>query len=600
MVKWKHGCLQNSYARVRFPLVPPTKKRINHKSLPQNLQKMNPENRITPIREVITEVKPSLLAEKLRQQAGVDCYGWGALNTPHKPDIATNWILTGEEQTGIPQIELETKYHLTIGDLVEIRDAIEESVRNWFEGQKANANKELVGITVHKPEIEIEAQISLIKIRILKEILGGKSQSIETILRLWEDFITQEILQGKDNPNPQDKSFEEIYRERARKILIENERSDRAIRLMELILQPNEASLKRLSVQLETEIFMIASQVNHLRLLENLDEWIKSTYKLLNFIKIKKRLEKITAIETKAKKNTQIILPIIRFVLEKIKAIETNDSRDELTLKKAKKITQAILPIIRFVAEIDPDPDTFLLSQCLKHKNANCAGKEMMLGLILQDLNLEPLSAHVIVDTQGRLINHVATHIRIGRFIIEIDPLHPPTNKWQEKFGCLVNILEETEEFTTEYPNPNNPDNPKTQWVREKNGWRKLLVIEGGATNRITTEGKFAGFSLNNLAAFFMELAALESKTDKEKEKELLPEARRLLEEAIRINPNNPAALINLANLISSYSFLDLTKPEEKGKLIRRAKDLFKRAIKIVPQKKYLFENLLMLENKNI
>ncbi len=550
---------------------------------------------IDEVRKYQRGVHTDIVADKLRQQAGVnlkDKEGKG-IGTDVRGAVAVLekradeegvelretlrlFISPDDPQTDLAKAEITQKGLLDLGDLAQIRSKVLESVALWLSDK--SSDEKLRKMAEYQSEINAKAKKSLLKIAILRKATGD-DPCLKPTLDLYEEFIREDLhITESEGVTLYSGKKGETYQERAER-LFKGEKGEKAKRLMAAIIKPTDESLAKYSVKLETDLLRIATQVNHLRLVEMADEWIRKNSKELN-------LHSSSLMEIKDK-ITQIIA----------REEEGGDQR------KVEEILEAISPVIRFIVDVFPHDHAYLLSHCLKKNQAICAGKEMMLGMILKDFGLDPKYTYTLVRQDNKIGRHVVTHLRLGDYLAEIDLNYSSEDFfWQSlNFRCLVNILEATGESQDRSPLLDEIRNiDDTQWIIEEGRWKKFKLVKGKRPHKISSEGELEDIDSVNLANLlwnkdYLDLAVDD---DPEKRKANYQEAERLYREAIDLNPNNPSPKNNLANLLKNTEYFDLVvgdDPEKRKANYQEAERLYREAIDLNPNDPLFKNNLANL-----
>jgi len=537
----------------------------------------NADEKINPVRGHRTGFHADLVADKLRQQAGVNLKREGkGVGTDVRPAVEALeervdedgvdlretlrlFISPDDPQTDLAVVEITQRGLLSIGDLADIRRRVAESVKLWFSNR--NSDERLKEMSRYQSEIDEEAKKSLLKIAIIREVVGD-DPLLKPTLDLYEKFIHEDlcITESEDATLHSGKKGE-TYKERAER-LFKGEKGERARRLMAAIIKPTDESLADYAVKLETDLLRIATQVNHLRLVEAADEWIKDNFGISDGIAgIKDKVEEII-----------------------------NSDRENIVQGKVVEILQEISPVIRFIVEEFPHDYAYLLSHCLEKKQAICAGKEMMLGMILRDLGFDPKYTYTLVRQDNGIGEHVVTHLRFGDYLVEIDLNCKPVNYWQStNFDCLVNILKASGAVLDKSPLLEEIENVNdTQWIIEGGKWKEFKLVKGKSPHKICSEGKLGDIAYVNLAYLLrnQEYLNLVVGRDPEKRKANYQEAERLYREAIELNPNDPMLKNNLAYLLRNQEYLNLVvgrDPEKRKANYQEAERLYREAIELNP-----------------
>lgn len=146
--------------------------------------------------------------------------------------------------------------------------------------------------------------------------------------------------------------------------------------------------------------------------------------------------------------------------------------------------------ITKFIRSYFKHADSaYLLGQGLVHERLNCAGKELMFGMILDDLGLSPEYTKVEMLASGRIPEHVVTHVSLGEYVIEFDlNFRARDNQQEDMCGCMVNIMQKDGLVSKDTDIRVIESASGTQYKRiSKESFAVLKLIWGSDPHKITT-----------------------------------------------------------------------------------------------------------------
>lgn len=355
---------------------------------------VDPEGK--PLGSELAKAKRNLPVTSKQSENQRLVYAWLDHETATTEDIPTVETMTEEIVSATGLLKLELK----------ISNLISEFIAHDPTGKRKELSKLFLHEATSKDSIPYTILLAFKKIQVLL-LIDGLDQVLKNNLQEISDFYEQDLIpliKLKDTEQSEidseiDKYLkqpnlkrDESYKEKAKRVLIDK-KSFISKRTYE-----NQAPQSKLDFmaksdalelpgKLQLDTIELATSVNHLRLLEVLQE------KGVDLIKVKDELG-----------------ILINDYLDDTKDGWLNRRRKEYTLKK---IIKKITSVTKVIYKEFPHDTVYLLSQVLKDKKATCAGKSSMANHIFRDLGLD-------TSIIG-MPEHLANIIRIGEIILVFD-----------------------------------------------------------------------------------------------------------------------------------------------------------------------------------
>lgn len=537
---------------------------------------------LTKIRNASPREK-SELPTLLRQQSGVELIGIkGKTLTPLAPDYEEIkqqvaqpggklrkeldlWITSQETGLFPPVVTSERELGTSIG-LVRVLQNVRKMVEVYFE-QGGEKRKKLSELLKKDESLKEEIVLSLAKIKILLPLTQGSlHSSIENIGK----FLTEDLcpVLGVEPGEEQGVEPKAGYEEKARRLLAGKKRV-RAAHLLKVLAEKQ--VLGELPFQLEEEVLRLATSVNHLKLLEFLEE------------------KGIDLAETKGKLGVAVL-----DLEEKRGTNSSGITAEETPFMNA--VLELVAPISNLIKQEFPHDTAYLLSQMLEKKQAVCAGKSLMLVMILNDLGLDARYATVLIrsdsDFEGK---HAECQINLpGNIILALDANYYQNpnlggdfvfDKFSHQVGLIVpdrNLVHHSEEFSEpKVPIPSGS-------LREKEGIIESIVY--GEAHRLTIQAeKLPELLYRSLARFYYECYELSELDPKEKLR-FLYKSRELDRKNIEISPCDAEDHCQLGITYREESAF--VSGEERINCLKTAERCFQQAIRLQPKYAFAFTAL--------
>jgi hypothetical protein len=524
--------------------------------------------------------KSKFVAEEIRQQAGVSLedktgkpiglYGnklnhlekkWRGRPEPEKNspeyDEWNFWqdikLILGNEDVGLSPLEVDLKRdgELTMGELSKLRQMMWNMVKS----------DDLAVTLLEKSKLQVIASLTLAKIEQVRNLIAQEKQEEDSFhsgitaynqsLKEASEFLKNEVLLGE----PAKLSIDQ-YQARLQKVINNPEKKgsrtspQQRLSLLAAVSSGNKKNdIYRLANGIVEDTIRLAL-VNNLNQLKNgiTKEFGVAWSKLRQDIAVLKR--------------------------------DQQGAQDFLKL---------VAPITKYIREHYRHDHAYLMSQALVHKQAVCAGKETMLGAILQEMLEIPNVKYTSVEVLGNndfTSKHVTTEIEWGDFLVELDLNCNPVIDDQKNNNCLVNILKKTD-TAQDYPGKRRISKSKNeQWVLRNGKYYLYQLVWGSSPHKVVIHEEFPSdyIDKNNLAILLSSeryLAIL--KIDRQKAAALL-RAAGLYEEGIRLAPDGPSYKNNLASLLRSERYLAILENDgQKAAAVLRAVGLYEEGIRLAP-----------------
>ena len=572
-----------------------------------------------------TSKSPALIAEKLRQSAGVNlvnedgsAIGWGELVKQEAERLDKIWgdkepdennpeyhfwqniklWLDGSEASALTVEGTLGKERVTLSELASMRKMIEKAVDAEFAERFPQDDNNTNWLTASTPtrELELMGQEARVKIEYIQQHWSelddlaneGKKEKLEQLTQALTqaDAFLKEDLAIKDPEEGSAPSQE--WQEKWQRIMVRGEerhkdpkntaeddkdkqtkkRRLRALRLYKAFVDGNPAQI---AAQIENDTLQLASARNLYKLVEMMSESETD----------EDRSELYKTLKDALRGYKKVNFPAVK------KEVEEIINKDNIGKEDLVELLKTLGDITKFIRINFQHDHAYLLGQALEHRQAVCAGKEMMLGMILDRLGLKPIYASVDISFNNSIGEHVVTQLEFGDYLVEIDLNAPPFNKNQEDIsGCLVNILQKEAVVEDRPSDQELKEVNNTQYRRHKGEYTQYKLIWGESPHKATSSG---GFSVdyvrrNNLANLLRDEFWLAHLDSDEKRLQSLQEAERLHRESMELNPDDPDYKNNFANLLQDKFWLEsLDSDEKRLQSLQEAERLYRESMELNP-----------------
>ncbi|RIK51302.1 hypothetical protein DCC61_02970 [Candidatus Microgenomates bacterium] len=499
-----------------------------------------------------SRLNPLLVAEKLRQSAAVSPttskgksigmarevakllgpleQKWGGRAEPRESDPEYDewnffeemklWLQGDEE--GILPIEFEMgEKSLTLGELAKMRMVVRERVSALFDPE----NNKKPYMLANKSKLERLGGKALAKLGVFQASLDNLKNSDLIVLALERERVSELTNACEDTRRFLHKSLAldageteaewsakwERVVEGSGQDLDGDKRAKRKLRALELYRMVSTPKAEEMARAIEDDTLRLASAHNFYLLVEKM----------------------------KNDSEQPVDLEAIKSEVERVREKENPRLNDVLSL------TRSVGKVSRYIASHFPHDHASLLGQAIIKGQAVCAGKTLMMAMILRELGVEAEIENVAVlnnnDFEG---GHVCVGYRVGEYRVEMELNCRTENKTQEEMsGCWVNVLQKSSE-RMQYPDKEtiSRTSGKQYLLQEDGEVSEWKCVWGKAPHKVVSLGE-VGENLidhNNLAILLRDPRFLEMyEGDPEKQNALLLEAERLYRKAIEQNPNS-------------------------------------------------------------
>ncbi len=334
-----------------------------------------------------------------------------------------SWIIGTETNTPVltiePQLDKETldnnydsqPYNLI--SLGKIHLAIRESVTEYL-------SQKTTPIIPPKLEsrLQIESALELPKIIAIQQAISFVEDDIPLAKQVKNNLSEIATLMKEYLCPLESHKINVEHLSKAKRVL----KSKRAIQIFRSLTGD---SGEKLAFKLELESIELATELNHALLLQDLEKYLQSNYDNASVASIREGIE-------------NHVIPELSKDLYKDPA--------KMTEAIKSKLFPYIVPIVSYIVKKYPHTEeAYLLNSNIQSKKANCSGKAMMLGLLLQDIGLDARVAIANVTRYETIYGHAYDHVYLPHgSLLEIDGNQSDQIDIANFFfGCNVAILVE-------------------------------------------------------------------------------------------------------------------------------------------------------------